>query len=333
MRLPPLSAPDGDVDRPAVGVDLGGTKLAVGALISSATSSSSPEQLLAEYRSEPVDARDYEATLATIAGHVRDVARAMGWSAPVTGVALAGFLSPDRSEVVEALNLGWQNKPLRDDLARLTGGPVIVHNDANAAAWGEFLLAGSPQSGSFVTFTLGTDVGGGVIAEGRLLTGAFGIAGELGHLVVEPGGPICVCGASGCLAVYASGKAMTARVRELLADESDAVDVSAQDLMRMADQDDPRVLAVIDRAAQAIATASAQISRVVDHHTLVIGGGASQLGEPLLAAVRRHLTLGVLIGPLLPTPHVQLARAGNRAGVIGAAALARDEAIASARHG
>ncbi len=311
--------------RPAVGIDLGGTKLAVGLLAGEVAPWSEPDRLLTGYRTVPVETHDYEATLDSIADHVTELRTATGHTDPAVGLAIAAFLSPDRAEVVEALNLGWHHKNVRDDLARRIGAPVILHNDGNAAAWGEYLLAGRPAGGSMVIFTLGTDVGGGVIAEGRLLTGAFGIGGELGHLVVDPGGPQCVCGARGCLAVFASGKAITARAREALGQDGEPVDVSALNLTRLAEAGDPRVLAVLDAAARAIAAASAQLSRVLDQHTLVIGGGAGRLGEPLLAALRTHLALGVPVGPVLPLPAVRPARAGDRAGVLGVAALARAE--------
>ena len=320
---------------PSIGIDLGGTKLAVGGLAGEVTGGSDPEGLLGSDLIVPIDACDYEATVDAIAGHVRRIQSERGWGAPVVGVAIAAFLSPDRGVVVEALNLGWKNKRLGDDLAERTGLKVVLHNDANAAAWGEYLLAGSPDRGSLITLTLGTDVGGGVIADGRLLTGAFGIGGELGHLVVMPNGPVCVCGARGCLAVYASGKAITSRARQALQagggpvsiDVSPSVDVSAEALTRLVEQRDSRILAVLDDAARAIAAASAQISRVIDHHTMVIGGGASRLGSPLVQAIERHLEQGGPIGPIRPVPRVLLARAGNRAGVIGAADLARRETV------
>ena len=187
----------------AIGIDVGGTKLAIG---------SAEGGELRDFAQLPLPTRDY----ASLIGHIADRVRAFGREADTPsalGVAMAAWLSPDREDVVSAASLGWQRRQLRRDLARRTGLPTVVHNDANAAAWGEYVLAGQPAYGAFVMLTLGTDVGGGVICDGRLVTGATGIAGELGHLQVDSTGPVCVCGKRGCLAIYASGTAMLERAR------------------------------------------------------------------------------------------------------------------------
>lgn len=308
----------------AIGVDLGGTRLAVG--------SWSIDGLLGDYTERPLPTRDYERLVAAIADLVGSL-RDQGSAPPKLGVAMAAWLSPDRESVVTAANLGWSDRALRHDLAQRTGLDTVVHNDANAAAWGEYLLAGRPQ-GSFVVLTLGTDVGGGVIVDGRLLTGAFGVAGELGHLQVRADGPPCVCGARGCLAVYASGKATLGSARRALADNPSSAPVLSQlchnDPSRLRGQDfataaqkgEQAVLQIVGEAATAIGIASSQISRVVDHHTLVIGGGASAIGPVLQQAVTEALLSTTPVGPVRPLPEVCLARAGNRAGVVGAADLA-----------
>jgi predicted NBD/HSP70 family sugar kinase len=190
----------------------------------------------------------------------------------------------------------------------------VLCNDADAAVWAEYSLAARPDDGPFVMLTIGTDVGGGVIVDGRLVTGANGVAGELGHLCLDPGGPVCVCGLRGCLAVYASGAAIMARARhELGAMDPDTLRLRAR-------AGDPTASAIIADAARAIAQASAQVARVLDHRTLVLGGGA---GEVLLDAVHAALLSMPPMGPIRSVPHVMAAHAGGWSGVIGAAQLAR----------
>ena len=310
----------------AIGVDIGGTKLAIGGLAA--------DNRLIEYTERPLPDTDYDDLISIVAGSVNAFCdRHVGPSQPSLGIGMAGWLSPDREVVLTSANLGWNDRALRHDLANATGLRATVHNDGNAAAWGEYILGGRPDDGAFVMFTLGTDVGGGVIVNGRLLSGAFGIAGELGHIVVQPGGPKCVCGASGCLAVFASGTAMLNNARDLIRSSPNSAP-----LMRAASQDDPRLLtgshlsaaidadepaalSVLAYAAWAIAQASAQISRVIDHHTLVLGGGASGIGDKLRVAVEAALSETEPVGPVLPLPLVRLATAGNEAGVLGAADL------------
>ncbi|MGK3945126.1 ROK family protein [Streptomyces sp. RP5T] len=309
----------------AIGVDVGGTKLAIGGLSSSGE--------LYDYTERPLPSLDYDKLLNTIAetvGHLRDDR----FVPPKLGVAMAAWLSPDRESVVAAASLGWNDRKLRQDLAELTGLETVVHNDANSAAWGEYILAGRPQHGAFVMLTLGTDVGGGVITNGHLLTGAFGVAGELGHLQVRTDGPRCVCGNRGCLAVYASGKAMLNRARRAVIEAPVKASLLARlcgnvpaqlrghDVATAARQGDKAALAIVADAAQAIAAASAVISRVVDHHTLVLGGGASAMGPVLQQAVVSALKDTAPLGPVLPLPDVRIAGAGNQAGVLGAASLA-----------
>jgi glucokinase len=290
----------------AIGVDLGGTKLAV-ARVHPGGGTAAPLVTLH-------DSLDYDAVLDRIEARVLAL-RPNG--STVLGVAVAGWLSADRSRVVEAATLGWRNRSLRADLADRTGLPVALCNDADAAAWAEFVLAGRPGGGPFVLLATGTDVGGGVIVDGALVTGATGVAGELGHLCIDPSGPVCVCGGRGCLAVYASGTAVLAAARERLGP------IDPDGLRTLADGGDADALSVIESAARAIAVASGQIARVLDHRTLVLGGGATVLGEVFAAAVRRAVAEAPAMGPIRSMPDVLLARAGAWSGTIGAAELAR----------
>jgi glucokinase len=308
----------------SIGVDIGGSKIAAGRLEDDGRLSDDGETAL--------PTRDYDGLVEVVAAEVGRL-RVDGPS-PTLGIAMAAWLTPDRERVLTSANLGWADRSLRRDVEAATGLPTAVHNDGDAAAWGEHVLAGRPTTGALVLLTLGTDVGGGVVIDGRLRTGPTGVAGELGHVRVTEGGPVCVCGARGCLSVYASGTAMLGRARavvhesrpgaerltELCAGDADRLDGLA--FNTAATHGDPATLTVIEETASAIAHASSQISRVIDHDRLVLGGGASALGARLVDAVVRAIDRAEPVGPLHPRPVVSLARGGNRSGVVGAADLA-----------
>lgn len=286
----------------AIGVDIGGTKLAIGRL---------ENDELTDYEQVPLPTKDYQALVADV------VQRVSGFpDGTSVGVAMASWLSADREEVLQAVNLGWDHVSLRSDIEKATGLPTVVENDGNCAAWAEYLALSDAAGESFVLLTLGTDVGGGVVAGQRLITGAHGMAGELGHLDVGIGNAPCVCGARGCLAAYASGNAIVAEARRQVGIET------AEAFTRSVRTGNTDSLAILDRAAYAVAVASAQISRVIDHSHLVLGGGVSALGAHLTEAVGRHLAHTHPVGPIHPRPTVSIASTGNRAGVIGAAHLA-----------
>ncbi len=319
-----------------IGVDVGGTKISTGLVADGA---------LVDYRERRLGARDYGALIAMITAVAQSVRDEAPQDELSLGVAVAAWLSPDRETVANAVNLGWAGRSLRQDLELATGVPTVVTNDGDAAAWGEFIFARSQHpdqsTGAMVMLTLGTDVGGGVVINGQLVAGPTGAAGEIGHMLVDPQGPPCVCGAQGCLAVYASGTAMLRQARLRVSGAGtgpekpsagttllnqfcggDPERLTGDHLAEAARRCDPAALGVVEAAARAIAFTSSQVSRVIDHSSLVLGGGASRIGDPLLSATRAALRQTASIGPLRPLPAVSVAQLGNQAGVIGAADLA-----------
>jgi len=245
-------------------------------------------------------------------------------------VAVAAWITADREIVRRSANLGWDDMPLRADLQARLGLPVAVLNDADAAAWAGYLELGRP-AGNLIALTLGTDVGGGVIINGELITGTHGIAGELGHLVLNPEGPACVCGARGCLATYASGTALLRQAKTLATQSPEAFPVlltgttidalTGIDIARAA-ADPSEGPALLLEAATSIAQASALISRIIDHSTVLLAGGASGIGTPIVVAVQEALRATAPIGNVLPLPTVVLATDPDSAGAHGAAHLA-----------
>src|ERR1035437_1062245 len=132
------------------------------------------------------------------------------------GVACAAFIDRSGSMVYFSPNLAWRDEPLKQRLESALELPVTIENDANAAAWGEFRFGAAVDAANMVMVTVGTGIGGGVVVDGVLMHGAFGVAAELGHMRVVPGGFRCGCGNRGCWEVYASGTALVREARELV---------------------------------------------------------------------------------------------------------------------
>ena len=187
-----------------IGVDVGGTKIAGGVVDEQGT-------VLEQLRVES-PAQDPEAIEEAIAGLV---ARLRGrHEVTAVGVGAAGYIDSNRSKVYFAPNVAWRDLDLRGELEERIDLPVVIENDANAAAWGEFRFGAGEDVDDLVLITVGTGVGGGLVLDSRLYRGAFGVAGELGHLRVVPGGRLCGCGNRGCWEQYGSGTAMVRAVRE-----------------------------------------------------------------------------------------------------------------------
>ncbi len=181
-----------------IGVDVGGTKVAAGVVDEDGT-------ILKRARRES-PATDTAAIQETIADLVSELSS--GLDVEGVGVGAAGFVDVSRSTVLFAPNLAWRDEPLKAELERRTGLPVVIENDANAAAWGEFAFGAGADAEDLLLVTVGTGVGGGIVLDGRLHRGTFGIAAEIGHLRVVPDGRPCPCGNRGCWEQYASGSAL-----------------------------------------------------------------------------------------------------------------------------
>ncbi|HET7173568.1 MAG TPA: ROK family protein [Nocardioidaceae bacterium] len=189
-----------------IGVDIGGTKIVAGVVDESGT-------VLALARRD-TPAQDVDATERSIVDAVEELRAA--YEVDAVGIGAAGWIDASRSTVLFAPNLAWRQEPLRDYLERAIGLPVVVENDANAGAWGEFRFGAAAGVDDSVLVTFGTGIGGGIVIGGQLYRGSFGIAGEFGHVRVERGGRLCGCGNRGCWEQYASGRALVRAAREAL---------------------------------------------------------------------------------------------------------------------
>jgi N-acetylmuramic acid 6-phosphate etherase len=287
----------------AVGVDVGGTKVAAGLVDGCGT-------VLARIQVDtPADARALDEA---VVHAVRAVAPADGGGDLPVGVATAGLVDPDRGGVRLAANLPWTGHPVRERLQLLLGRPVSVDNDADAAGWAEYRFGVGTGARQLAVITVGTGLGGALVLDGRLRRGGSGQAGEFGHLCLVPGGLPCGCGARGCWERYCSGSALAAEAG------ADARAVSAAALAG-----DARASALVEGQGRRLGEGIAVLVAVLDPDVVVIGGGLAALGERLLGPARLALAerLGASRGGT--PPRVCVGNLGNDAGIVGAADLAR----------
>jgi glucokinase len=313
-----------------VGVDVGGTKIAAGVL-------DERGRVVSRDRAES-PATDPVEIVRTIGELVRTLTRSEGvdpTEIEAVGVCAAGFVDKARSSVVFAPNLAWRNEPLKQHLERELDLPVVVENDANAAAWGEFTFGAGEDVEDLLMLTIGTGVGGGIVMDGELVRGGFGMGAEVGHIQMVPGGVRCGCGNLGCLESYGSGSALVRMTREhALSDPGAArrvVELAGGDPARI---DGPLVTEAaragdafaLDRLAELgdwIGQGIATLTAVLDPNVVVIGGGVSEAGDLLLDPVRRSFENHVTVRSHRPLLEVRQAQLGNAGGMVGVADLAR----------
>lgn len=232
------------------------------------------------------------------------------------GIGIPGAIDSDAGRVSHAVNLGVEDLALGPELAARLGVHVRVENDVNAAAVGAFHLLGLPADHSMAYLNLGTGLAAGLVLRGQLWRGSRGTAGEIGHIPVNPDGPICTCGQRGCLETVASGGAVS---RQWPSTSERPV----QALFEAADAGDPAAIAVRSSLIENIAAAVRVLVLTVDVDTVVIGGGISSLGEPLLSGVGDVLRGWAATSPFLASlelpERVQLVPPGFSAAAVGAA--------------
>lgn len=304
----------------AVGIDIGGTKLAAGVVAADGS-------ILDRVRyATPTDGDEIVEIVVAVA---RDFAERHHLTSPPVGLGVAALVTADGG-VSFAPNLPWTNFGLRDTLRARLEGPITVDNDANAAAWGEYRRgAGRGARGSMVMLTVGTGVGGGLVLDGQLLRGAGGMAGELGHIAILEGGPLCACGQRGCLESLASGTAIARMGREavdrgtlapdspLAALEPEAITGKAVTVAAHAG--DAGAVGILASAGRWLGIGIASLIAAFDPEIVVLGGGAMQAGHLLLepaieAADARLVGRGFrTLAPIVP------ATLADDAGLVGAA--------------
>lgn len=307
------------------GIDVGGTKIAGGVVDPSGT-------IVEELRVES-PAEDTEAIEDAIAGLVNELSSRHDITG--VGVGAAGYIDKDRSTVLFSPNLAWRSLDLKAELVERIDLPIVIENDANAAAWGEFQYGAGEDVDDLLLLTVGTGVGGGIVLDGKLHRGAFGVAAEIGHLRVVPQGHLCGCGNRGCLEQYGSGSALVREARV----GAEGRSLLAKDLLDRAGGDPEAIDGpMITEAARAGDTFSielladlgrwlgegiASLAAVLDPAVVVIGGGVSEADDLLLDPMRTAFRTSLSGRGHRPVAEIRKASLGNDAGLIGAADLAR----------
>ena len=309
----------------AIGIDVGGTKIAGGVVDETGA-------VLEELQVES-PATDAHAIEAAIEKLVTELSTRHAIDA--VGVWAAGYIDKARSVVLFAPNLAWRDLDLKADLESTLGLHVVVENDANAAAWGEFQFGAGHDVDDLLLVTVGTGVGGGVVLDGSLYRGAFGVGAEIGHMRVVPDGIRCGCGNRGCFEMYASGSALVreartaARAGSLLA--ADLLDRAGGDvdaitgplITEAARAGDPFATEQLASLGRWLGEGIASLAAVLDPAVVVIGGGVSAADDLLLGPVRQAFSTQLTGRGHRPMLEIRKARLGNRAGMIGAADLTR----------
>lgn len=266
--------------------------------------------------------------LPDIADSIRDKMKQIDKDS-VAGVGVGAPGPIDSKGVVHrAVNLGWGTFSIKDTLEDLLNMPVMAGNDANVAALGEMWMGGGQGCRDLIMVTLGTGVGGGIIIDGRILTGFTGAGGEIGHMHVEDGEEeSCNCGNKGCLEQYSSATGITRLANRLLAaSDRDSVlrgrEVSAKSVFDAVKAKDPLAVEAAEKFGKYLGDALASIACVVNPEAIVIGGGVSKAGEILIDYIRPHYEKNVFHGSR--EVKFSLATLGNDAGIYGAAKLLLD---------
>ena len=309
-----------------IGIDVGGTKVLGGVVDENG-------KVIATARKD-TPRQGGSALTQTIA----DIAQELIQSHDIesVGVSAAGFVSSDRKTMLATPNIAdWNGVNLDAELTKLIGLDVIIENDANAAAWGEAKFGAGRNQDHMMMLTVGTGIGGGIVVNGSLYRGAFGIAAEFGHMRVVPDGHLCGCGARGCFEQYASGNALLRHAREaisaspeiarnLLSRGDGSVEgLTGKAITEAARDGDPVALAAFNTTGQWLGAGIATLSVVLDPACVVIGGGVIDAGEILLKPTREALERTMPFAGKHPYPQIIAAELGNEAGLVGVADLAR----------
>ena len=309
-----------------IGVDVGGTKIAGGVV-------DEVGQVHQDVRVE-TENTSTDAIVDGIVEVAEKLHEAEGEWAAAVGIAAAGYIDAARSTVLFAPNLVWRNTPLRDLVSDRVGLPVIVENDANAAAWGEFVFGAGQGVDDMLMLTVGTGLGGGIVTDGDLYRGSFGIGAELGHMRVVVDGHRCGCGNRGCWEVYASGTALVREARALAESGSpragailelaggNPAEIEGAMITEVARHNDSAAIELLEELGRWLGEVIASVTAILDPGRVVVGGGVAEAGDLLLAPARdafaRQLT-GRGYRPVLTIVGAEL----ENAGIVGAADLAR----------
>lgn len=294
-----------------IGVDVGGTTVKMGLF-------SDTGELLEKWEISTRLEDQGTHILSDIVDSIEDKRAERGGNIKGIGVGIPGPVTSD-GVVLKCANLGWDVFSVKNELASLTGvGNVKVANDANVAALGEMWKGGGRGYDSIVMVTLGTGVGGGIIQQGKILTGSRGAGGEIGHTKVNPNETeLCGCGNRGCLEQYASATGIVRMAKEGLREDSCLWDqkITAKAVFDGAKAGDEYCLEIVDCFGKYLGLALSNVAHVVDPEAFVIGGGVSAAGQIILDVVEKYYNENSMYA--LKDRKFHLAQLGNDAGIYG----------------
>jgi glucokinase len=311
----------------AIGVDIGGTKIAAGVVDDEGT-------ILAKTRrdTEPDDAASIDRAIADVYAEL-----SASYQISAIGLAAAGFVAADRSGVLFAPNIAWRDYPLRDNVAALIDDRVtiVVENDANAAGWAEFRYGAAQEVDDMLTLTVGTGLGGAIVSNGQLVRGAWGVASEIGHMRVVPGGHYCGCGHEGCWEQYTSGSALVRDAQAAALTQADRAQriielaggtvnkIAGPHITQAAVEGDPLAVELLAELGRWLGEGAASATALLDPALIVVGGGVAAAGDLLLVPARKAFSEQLSGRGHRPEATFVVAAMGNDAGMVGAADLAR----------
>ncbi|MGH2529743.1 MAG: ROK family glucokinase [Actinomycetota bacterium] len=308
----------------ALGIDVGGTKIAAFRVARDGT--------VLDRDMVPTPAEDPEATIDSMI----DVAkRLLSPEVVAVGVGAAGLVDVSGGILRFAPNLAWRELPIAERMSVALGLPCQVDNDATAAAWGEYRFGAGRGYRHMLLVAVGTGIGGGIVAGRRLFRGAHGFAAEIGHIIVEPGGPLCGCGNRGCWEQVASGHAIgrlgrrtagehpRSLVTELAGGDPDRV--TGATVTEAAMRGDDVAIRILSKVGRRLGEGIAGLVNVLDPQVVVVGGGVIRAGDLLLDPARVAFAEAVEGFDHRPNVPIVGAQLGNDAGAVGAATLALEE--------
>lgn len=309
-----------------IGVDIGGTNISA-ALVDEETVVMGMNSVKTEKE------RPYKEVLKDIEKLIAEVINQVGKaSVKAIGVGCPGICNPHSGVVEYSNNLNWHNAPLKKDIQNKFNIPVYIDNDANAAAYGEFVGGAAQGADSAVIITLGTGVGSGIIIDKKIFRGENCAGGEIGHTVIEVGGEPCTCGRKGCFEAYCSVSGLIRMTKEAIAKfpassmrelvEKDGK-ISARTAWSAAKLGDKTGKDIVERYITYLAAGIANTVNIFQPDVVCIGGGICNEGDSLLLPLREKVSGQVFSRDGLKQTRLEICSLGNRAGILGAAMLYR----------
>jgi glucokinase len=307
----------------SVGVDVGGTKIAAGVV-------GEDGAIVAELRA-PTPTTSSDEILALIVSLIEKLR--VDRNVESIGIGVPGLVDVSRSVIQFTPNLPWRHEPLAANVSAACGLPVILENDANAAAWAEAQFGAGRGHRNLVAITVGTGIGGGVVLDGRLFRGENGMAGEVGHMSLNPAGPLCNCGNHGCWESLASGRALVRLAQAGAADRPERAtkllelsggrwqDIEGTHVTTAAQAGDEIALATFAEVGRWLGLGMVSVASLLDVSLFVLGGGVASAGELLRKPAEAALTERLVGEAYRKAPMVLTAELGANAGLVGAASL------------